>query len=92
MIWDVLDYYWERNFLAASEYYRAHRNLRIPSNYVSPDGIRLGAWISRLRALRRGEGKGIPPTAEQIARLGAIGMIWESGSSAKWEAMYQEAK
>lgn len=92
MIWDVLDYYWERNFLAASEYYRTHRNLRIPSNYVSPDGIRLGAWISRLRALRRGEGKGIPPTAEQIARLDAIGMIWESGSSAKWEAMYQEAK
>lgn len=92
MIWDVLDYYWERNFLAAGEYYRTHRNLRVPSNYVSPDGIRLGAWISRLRALRRGEGKGIPPTAEQIARLDAIGMIWEPGNSAKWEAMYQEAK
>lgn len=92
MIWDVLDYYWERNYLAACNYYREHRNLRVPSNYITSDGTRLGAWISRLRTLRRGEGKGTPPTPEQIARLDAIGMIWETGADAKWNAMYQEAR
>ena len=92
MIWDVLNYYWERNYLAACDYYKEHRNLRVPSGYTSADEIRLGSWISRLRALRRGEGKGIPPTPEQIARLDAIGMIWKTGASAKWDAMYQDAK
>ena len=92
MIWDVLDYYWERNYLAACDYYKEHRNLRVPSSYTSADGIRLGSWISRLRALRRGERKGTPPTPEQIARLDAIGMIWETGASAKWDAMYQDVR
>lgn len=92
MIWDVLDYYWERNYQAAVAYYHANRNLDVPASYVSKDGIRLGAWLAKLRALRDGRiAKGTPPTAEQIARLDAIGMNWGSRSDTKWEKAYKEA-
>lgn len=93
MIWDVLDYYWERNYQAAVEYYHEHRDLEVPADYVSKDGIRLGAWISKLRALREGRiQKGTPPTAEQIRRLNAIGMNWGSRTDLKWERAYKEAQ
>ncbi len=92
MVWDVLDFYWENNFRAATDYYRENRNLDVPTSYVTKDGIRLGSWIARLRSLRAGRVKrGTPPTAEQIARLDAIGMRWETNVDAKWERGYSDA-
>lgn len=93
MVWDVLDYFWEQNYLAACKYYKEFGNLDVPAAYVSPDGIRLGSWVSRLRKLRSANGKmrGTPPTAEQIARLDRIGMKWNSNLDNKWEAAYSEA-
>ncbi len=91
MIWDVLDYYWERNYAAACRYYLEHRNLDVPSGYVAKDGIRLGAWICRLRALRAGTAKGTPPTEEQVRRLDAIGMVWSDLAETKWEKGFQAA-
>ncbi len=88
MVWSVLDYYWEKNYMAAVEYYREHGHLDMPSAYVSPEGIRLGTWICRLRRLRAGLAKGTPPTAEQIRRLDAIGMVWGSRADSKWEKGY----
>lgn len=90
MVWDVLDFYWERNYSAACEYYREHRNLDVPSQYVSPDGIRLGTWIGRIRQLRYGACKGTPPTEEQIQRLDKIGMIWESTIDYRWNMGYKQ--
>ena len=93
MIWDKLDFYWERNYLAACAYYREHRNLEVPVKYVTEDGVRLGSWIARLRSLRAGRVKrGTPPTPEQIARLDAIGMVWESNVDSKWERGYAAAR
>lgn len=53
MVWDVPDYLWEQNYHAAMKYHREHGNLDVPSSYVSPDGIRLGAWITKIRAARQ---------------------------------------
>ncbi|MCD8346900.1 MAG: helicase associated domain-containing protein, partial [Lachnospiraceae bacterium] len=85
MVWDVLDYYWERNYAAAYQYYLEHRDLNVPAGYVTEDGIRLGTWIYRVRALRAGTAKGTPPTEDQVRRLDAIGMVWGSQSDDKWE-------
>ncbi|MCD7761789.1 MAG: Helicase associated domain protein [Lachnospiraceae bacterium] len=91
MIWDVLDYYWERNYAAACQYYLDHRNLNVPAGYVTEDGIRLGTWIYRIRALRAGTAKGTPPTEEQVKRLDAIGMVWADLHENKWEKGFQAA-
>lgn len=92
MIWDKLDFYWERNYLAACEYYREHRDLNVPAAYVDKNGVRLGAWIAYERQARSGKkARGIPPTKEQIERLDKIGMIWEATLDYKWEQGFSEA-
>ncbi|MCC8100862.1 MAG: helicase associated domain-containing protein [Clostridiales bacterium] len=92
MVWDVYDYYWERNYTAASEYYRENGNLDVPQDYVNKEGIRLGYWINRLRSLRAGIAKGTPPTPEQVKRLDEIGMIWDRQKRNKWEKAFRAAK
>lgn len=92
MIWDKLDHFWERNFAAADRYYRKNGDLKVPSNYVTEEGVRLGTWIARQRSLRAGRLKrGTPPDEEQIARLDAIGMVWDKGVDRKWEQGYAAA-
>lgn len=93
MIWSRFDYYWERNFAAAVEYYKENGHLNVPIVYVNSNGIRLGSWISNLRALQAGKKKyGTPPTKEQIARLNQIGMIWSNNLETKWEKGFSEAR
>lgn len=92
MVWSVLDLYWENNYAQAVRYYREHGNLLVPSNYISPSGVRLGAWISRLRSLNSGATqKGTPPTVKQIERLNAIGMNWDTNADRKWQEAFNEA-
>lgn len=92
MIWSKLDYFWENNYSAAVKYYRENGNLIVPTKFVSDDGIKLGSWISRLRKLRKGQCRGIPPSPEQIKRLDDIGMVWEFNITRKWDNAYKLAK
>lgn len=93
MIWNKLDYHWERNFTAAVEYHKEHGNLDVPTRYVNSEGIRLGIWLSNIRALHSGKKmRGTPPNEEQITRLNAIGMIWSSNIESKWEKGFSEAR
>ena len=93
MIWDVLDYQWEQNFQSAYKYYLEHRHLDIPSTYVDENGIKLGSWLGWLRQGRSGKLKKFTPlTSEQIARLDAIGMIWDKRNDNKWEKSYSSAE
>lgn len=93
MIWNKLDYYWERNFAAAVEYYREHGHLNVPTRYVDSAGIRLGLWLSNIRNLHAGKKmRGTRPSKEQVARLDEIGMIWSSNVESKWEKGFCEAQ
>ena len=93
MIWDKLDYQWEKNYSACVEYYKEHRSLDIPAHYATKDGIRIGAWIRRMRKARDGRLKGAQPlTQEQIRRLDAIGMEWQDSFTQRWEYGYAKAK
>lgn len=93
MIWSKLDYYWERNFAAAVEYFKENGHLNVPTTYVSSDGIRLGTWISNIRTLNAGKKmRGTRPTKEQIARFNAIGMVWSNNVENKWEKGFSEAR
>ena len=93
MIWDKLDYQWEKNYSACVEYYKEHRSLDIPAHYATKDGLRIGAWIRRMRKARDGRLKGgAPLTQEQIRRLDAIGMEWQDSFTQRWEYGYAKAK
>lgn len=90
MIWNKLDYLWERNYLACSRYFLEHHDLDIPADYVSPDGLRIGAWVRALRRMRSGRGRS-SLTEEQIRRLDTIGMLWEDAYTRRWEYGYRQA-
>ncbi len=94
MTWDVIDYLWEKNYMAALDYYKAHGDLNMSSDYIDPNGVRLGSWICRMRSLRLGKKsvRGVPPTDEQVERLNKIGMIWEERVNSKWEIGFSAAK
>lgn len=88
MIWDSLDYFWEQNFRLAKEYYLAHGNLDIPTNFKSKDGKHLGNWILRQRQLYKSNSL----TDEQIKKLDSIGMDWMDRVDRVWENGFIEAK
>lgn len=78
MVWDsVRDKTWERNFSAAQEYFRANGNLHVPVDYVSDNGVKLGAWLANLRTYRKNDNHKLLLTKERIVQLDKIGMIWD---------------
>ena len=93
MIWDKLDYQWEKNYQACVEYYVKNNNLDIPAGYTTAEGLRVGAWIRRMRKARDGRLKGAQQlTQEQIQRLDSIGMDWQDSFTKQWEYGYSQAK
>ncbi len=65
-------------------YFRKYGNLKIPVHYVSPEGLRIGAWVRKQRNIRSGHGCGTDLSDDQVRRLEAIGMIWEDTYTAAW--------
>lgn len=82
---------WERNFRSAARYARKYKHLLVPASYVDSDGIRLGVWISNLRAARKNRPDSYQVTPAHIKKLNSIGMVWDA-RDAKWGTAYQQAK
>ena len=82
---------WERNFRSAARYARKYKHLLIPASYVDSDGVRLGVWISNLRAARKNRPDSYQVTPAHIKKLNSIGMVWDA-RDAKWGTAYQQAK
>lgn len=82
---------WERNFRSAARYARKYKHLLVPASYVDSDGIRLGVWISNLRAARKNRPDSYQVTLAHIKKLNSIGMVWDA-RDAKWGTAYQQAK
>lgn len=59
-------------FRAAERYRTDHGDLLVPIRYMTPDGLRLGRWIGRLRE-RYGHGE---LTQDLIDQLKPLGMVW----------------
>lgn len=82
---------WERNFRSAARYARKYKHLLVPASYVDSDGVRLGVWISNLRAARKNRPDSYQVTPVHIKKLNSIGMVWDA-RDAKWGTAYQQAK
>ena len=82
---------WEQYFAQASVYAAEHGDLLVPKNYVTPGGLNLGQWIGIQRNVRAGRRLGTL-TETQIARLDAIGMVWENRLEIAWERGFTYAQ
>ena len=72
MIWDVNEYRWQQTYREAREYFLTHGNLRPAMRFVTPNGVKLGAWLAyQRRKFTAGE-----LTEDRITKLNAIGMEW----------------
>ena len=87
----VLEANWERNFRSAARYARKYKHLLVPASYVDSDGVRLGVWVSNLRAARKNRPDSYQVTPAHIKKLNSIGMVWDA-RDAKWGTAYQQAK
>lgn len=86
MVWKVqasplpFDTYYEELL----RYYRREGHIRVPGNYIVPEnGCKLGKFIQRMRAIRAGTASSGFITQEQIAKLDAMGMVWNASNSKK---------
>ena len=92
IIWDNVDYLWERNYRAAADYYAQHGDLNVPHGWIQ-NGVKLYNWLADLRKLYKSvNGRRGTLTDEQIERLNAIGMRWYSKTEAAWNTGYEHAK
>ena len=76
------DRQWNKGYQEAKHYFETHGDLKVPVDYVSPDGYALGKWVKRQRYARLNPDKsGAVLTEERIAKLDEIGMWWEKADS-----------
>ena len=72
---NTIPYKWMQTYELAKKYYLKHKNLRIPFNYVTEDGVKLGWWIVTQRRVRKGLKMGMLDN-DQVRLLDKIGMVW----------------
>ncbi len=79
-VWHTGEAAWEASFARAQEYARAEGHTKVPSDYTTPDGERLGSWVGNQRQIRK------RLSAERRERLeGLPGWMWN-----KYEATWEE--
>ena len=88
---DTLTASWDLMYQKAKEYYEANHHLEIPKRYRTAEGYSLGQWLLTQRKVRAGEVYG-RLGAERIAKLDAIGMVWDSYRDLSWNRNYQAAQ
>jgi superfamily II DNA or RNA helicase len=73
MAWDGREAWWQEGLATATAYRAANGHLRVPGEFVTANGFRLGSWIVTRRR-ERSTGKLSP---RRIAQLDEIGMVWD---------------
>lgn len=75
MEWDAREAKWECAYQQVKRYVEEKGTLLVPVNYKTPEGFCLGDWVRRARECYAAQDPRLTP--EQIAKLDAIGMVWE---------------
>lgn len=82
---ETLSASWEFMYDEAKAYYMENGDLLPPSDYLTPNGARLGKWIVTQRINYR-NGTGISPS--RIEQLNKIGMCWKTLQERQWDEKY----
>ena len=88
---DTLTASWDLMYEKAKNYYTRNGNLEVPYKYKTADGYSLGHWILTQKRVRTGDTPGIL-SAERIAKLDEIGMVWSGYRDIAWERNFEAAK
>jgi Helicase associated domain len=72
--WDPFTADWEDGFEHLQAFIKEHKHCRVPAEYKSSDGYRLGRWITLKLRYRKSI---LSP--KQIERLDELGFEWEEG-------------
>lgn len=91
MIWEVSDFLWQRYYGACLTYYSINKNLDVPADYVTGEGLRLGTWITQIRRAYNSKSENYRLSDEQIKALDELGMVWDPKHNAAWNKGYSEA-
>ena len=75
--WDVLDEQWEEGFNWLKTFYQREEHCRVPNAHLENE-FKLGSWVGTQRRAKD------RLTPERIARLGALGFIWDAVNE-QWE-------
>ena len=68
---------WNEKYALAKRYYEEFGDLNVPVSYCV-NGVKLGRWISNIRAKRKHpEGSGMVLDEHRIRQLDSIGMDWK---------------
>ena len=81
---------WMRWYHILETYYKKYGNIDISYNYVTEDGLRLGAWLCNQRQAYKGNSTN-KITKEQINLLNKLGMIWDKYDES-WYIYYYALK
>lgn len=73
-VWSPIDLIWNKNFNALMEYKYQFGNCSPPSNYVTPDGEKLGSWVNK----QRNSYKDNELSTDKVAKLKEIGFVWNA--------------
>lgn len=82
---ETLSASWDFMYAEAKAYYKENGDLLPTSDYLTPNGARLGKWIVTQRINYR-NGMGISPS--RIERLNKIGMNWKTLHERQWDERY----
>jgi hypothetical protein len=84
--WDSKsDISWFNGYREAVGYFNDHGNLVMATNYVSPDGFKLGQWLNGHRLLSNGKTV-TKVTPKRKALLDELGFIWDRDLAIKANA------
>ena len=86
---ETLSATWEIMYSYAKRYYDEHGDLVPELKYKTEEGYSLGSWLNTQRMIRRGTADGFL-SEEQIAKLDAIGMRWETKKDCSWNKNFAE--
>ncbi|KAJ1458097.1 helicase-associated [Pelagophyceae sp. CCMP2097] len=75
-VWNSLDAAWDEGYKRLKAFQAEHGDCLVPSRVVATDGQHLGSWVDIQGQKRKGKRGEL--TEEHLARLEALGFVWDA--------------